>query len=106
MTMAPTAYQHSLKRLVDIFRSPREEGLYLYVDREQGLAPVPDALLVRFGKPSHAMTLLLEPGRKLARAEALQVLQSIESQGYYLQLPPLPDQDMFALRAQNHKLAR
>lgn len=78
-----------MKQLVEIFRSPREDGLYLYVDRQEGLSRVPEVLLARFGKPESAMTLLLEPGRKLAHANASSVLDSIRQQGFYLQMPPL-----------------
>ena len=104
--MGDTDYQHAMKRIVDIFRSPREEGMYLYVDRKQGVAPVPAELLERFGTPQHAMTLMLEPDRKLARADAGKVLEAIRDQGYYLQMPPLPDREMFAVRCNNQKLAR
>ena len=107
--MKPSAsqhYQHAHKRLVEILRSPREEGLYLYVDRQEGTARVPAALLDRFGKPETAMVLMLEPSRPLARADAARVLAAIEQQGYYLQLPPLPDSEMFAVRASKQKLGR
>ena len=76
-------------RLTTVYRSPREEGLYLYVDKSENLSRVPDALLQRFGKPEFAMHLLLKRDRKLARADAAHVLQAIEMQGFYLQLPPL-----------------
>jgi hypothetical protein len=97
--------QH-LKRLVEIFRSPREDGLYLYVDRQEGLSRVPEALLARFGKPESAMVLLLASTRKLARANASTVLESIQEQGFYLQMPPLPDSEMFAVRVNNQKLEK
>lgn len=100
------SYQHDNKRLVEIFRSSREADCYLYVDKKEGLARVPQELLDRFGKPESAMILLLEPTRKLARAEAGKVLDSIHDQGFYLQLPPLPDQEMFAVRASNNKLGK
>jgi uncharacterized protein YcgL (UPF0745 family) len=93
-----------MKRLIEIFRSPREEGLYLYVDKKEGLVRVPDILSERFGKLESAMTLLLEPTRKLARANAETVLEQIQNNGYYLQMPPLPDSDMFAVRINNQKL--
>ena len=79
-----------MKRLVEIFRSPRREGMYLFVDRARGLADVPEPLLARFGEPQPVMTLLLEPGRPLARAEAAEVLRQIAERGFYLQLPPVP----------------
>ena len=95
-----------MKRLVEIFRSPREDGLYLYVDRQEGLQRVPEALLARFGKPESAMVLMLEPSRKLARASASAVLDNFQEQGFYLQMPPLPDSEMFAVRVNNQKLEK
>lgn len=78
-----------MKQLVEIFRSPREEGLYLYVDRKEGLSRVPEVLLARFGKPESSMVLMLEPTRPLARANANTVLDTIREQGFYLQMPHL-----------------
>ncbi len=75
-------------RLATIYRSPKEEGLYLYVDKTDDLSRVPEELLKRFGKPELAMRLLLDPQRKLARADTTKVLQAVETQGFYLQLPP------------------
>lgn len=76
-------------RLVIIYRSPREEGLYLYVAQEESLDRVPKDLLQQFGKPEEAMRLKLDENRKLARANVQDVLSAIEIKGYYLQLPPL-----------------
>ncbi len=81
-----------MKRLVEIFRSGRREEMYLYVDRAQGLAEVPESLLKQFGEAHSVMTLVLEPGRKLARADAGEVLAEIEERGFYLQMPPTPEQ--------------
>ena len=97
-------YQHASKRLVEIFRSSREEGLYLYVDKKEGTARVPAALLSRVGALESAMLIMLEPERKLARADAARVLDAIETQGFYLQLPPQLDTDMQTMRLQNQKL--
>ncbi len=95
-----------MKVITEIFRSPREEGMYLYVKKDEGLSRVPEALLQRFGKPQSAMVLVLTPDKALARASADKVLESLESQGYYLQLPPLGDMDdaMRQVRAHNSKM--
>ena len=77
-----------MNRLVRIYKSPRKQDMYLYVDYTQGLTRVPQALLDRFGEPKEALSLELTPQRSLARANAEQVLNQIESAGYYLQLPP------------------
>jgi uncharacterized protein YcgL (UPF0745 family) len=80
-----------MKQLCAIYRSPKKEGMYLYVDKTQDLARVPEALLKQFGKPELAMTLLLGPDRKLSQANAAEVINAIDEQGYYLQLPPRPE---------------
>ena len=79
-----------MRRLIEIFRSSRKEEMYLYVDKAQGLEKVPEVLLKQFGEPQPAMTLLLTPDKKLARANAAEVLDKIESEGFYLQMPPTP----------------
>lgn len=76
------------KVICEVYRSPREEGMYLYVNKADGLSRVPEALLRRFGKAHQAMVLVLTPGRKLARASVEKVMACLEAPGYYLQLPP------------------
>lgn len=77
-----------MKRICEVFRSPRREGMYLYIDKQRGLEALPDALLATFGEPASVMTLLLTPERKLARVDGATVLAAIEDCGYYLQMPP------------------
>jgi uncharacterized protein YcgL (UPF0745 family) len=78
--------------------------MYLYVDKKDGLESVPGDLLKRFGKPELAMTLVLTPEKKLARADTQRVLDMIKEKGFYLQLPPRPELDMQELRNKNSKL--
>ncbi len=78
--------------LCQVFRSSRQQEMYLYVEKSRGLDAVPDELLARFGTPTPVMVLLLTPERTLARADAGAVLASIEQQGFYLQMPPTPAQ--------------
>ena len=78
--------------------------MYLYVDKQEDLARVPDALLKRFGKPEQAMTLLLHPERELARVDIHKVLAGLEEQGFFLQMPPQPDKDMQKLHEKNSKM--
>ncbi|MBP6701285.1 MAG: YcgL domain-containing protein [Halioglobus sp.] len=80
------------RRFVAVYKGARKPEAYLFVDKARGLADVPAVLLSQFGETEVAMTLLLEPGRKLARANAAQVLAAIEAQGYFLQMPPTADE--------------
>ena len=76
------------KHLVSVFRSPRREGMYVYIPREQSPEDLPTSLLEYFGRPVHALDLVLTPDRKLARADVADVIAAIDSQGFYLQMPP------------------
>mgnify|MGYP001820235062 CR=1 FL=1 len=71
-----------------IYRSSRKPETYLYVEKSRGLEDVPEALMQQFGEPEEVMSLLLDSERRLARADAAEVLQLIAQQGFYLQMPP------------------
>lgn len=75
--------------IVSIYRSPKKEGTYLYVEKAKGLERVPEVLLNQFGKPELAMTLALTSERKLARADAAKVMAAVTEQGFFLQMPPV-----------------
>ncbi|MCK2044871.1 YcgL domain-containing protein [Chromohalobacter moromii] len=85
------------KRLCEIFKSPRRDEMYLYVDRARGLTDVPEALLERFGKPVSVTVMMLGDDKSLARAKASDVLAAIETQGFYLQMPPARESYMLDL---------
>lgn len=92
--MTDTERTSNDRLICEIYRSPKEEGMYLYVLKDKGLTEVPEELLQRFGRPQQAMVLLLTPGRKLARASGESVMASLRERGYYLQLPPRPEADL------------
>lgn len=77
-----------MKRICAIFKSSVKDEMYLYVDKKEGLERVPELLLERFGKPIDVMTMLIKPDTKLARTDANKVLNALEEQGFYLQMPP------------------
>lgn len=76
--------------LCQVYKGTRREEMYLYVERDRGTADVPQTLLEQFGELEEVMLLPLTADRRLARADAREVLASIEAQGYYLQMPPTP----------------
>lgn len=77
-----------IKRLCSIYRSPKKEGMYLYVPKDAGFDEVPEALLKQMGTPGHVMDLLLTPEKKLARVDVNDVLRELADKGFYLQMPP------------------
>ena len=74
--------------LCQVYRSPRRQEMYLYVEKTQGLALVPADLMQRFGEPEAIMLVHLDGERQLARANADEVIEKITEQGFYLQMPP------------------
>lgn len=68
--------------------------MYVYVDRKTGLSELPEALLSMFGEPAHVLDMVLTVEKKLARADAEEVLEKIAEQGFYLQMPPGNEQQM------------
>ena len=77
------------KILVDIYRSGKKEGLYLYVKKEQDLSELPEILLKNFGKAEFAMRILLTADKKLARVDVSDVYAALDEQGFFLQMPPV-----------------
>jgi uncharacterized protein YcgL (UPF0745 family) len=71
-----------------IYKSLRKADAYLYVVNADDFAAVPTALREKLGRLEFVLKLELTPERKLARADAAQVIAALSDQGYYLQLPP------------------
>jgi len=81
-----------MKRICSIYKSPRKNEMYLYVDKREALSRVPEALLAVFGAPQHTFDLVLSPERQLAREDIHVVLENIEKQGFHLQMPPAEEE--------------
>lgn len=74
--------------LCAIYKSIKQEGMYLYVEKRDQFDVIPDELRQRFGKPQFVMLFNLAGDKPLKRADNHEVLQKIQTQGYYLQMPP------------------
>ena len=74
-----------------IYRSTKREQTYLYVEKKDDFSRVPDELMYSFGTPKLAMILPLDGRKKLIHADLDKVKQARADQGYYLQLPPPPE---------------
>ena len=78
-----------------IYRSPRKDEMYLYLQAEDDFETVPEALLKRFGTPVKVMELALSPERSLAREDVNKVMANLRSQGFHLQMPPKLQVDLY-----------
>lgn len=81
----------------DIYRSSKKDEMYIYVTSNMNetksedsdpLENVPDAVRQAFCRATFVMHLELHEGRKLARANVLHVIDSLETKGFFLQMPP------------------
>ncbi len=75
--------------LCAIYKSSKKEGAYLYVPKKDDFSQVPDALMQMFGKPVMVMMIKLD-GRDLAQVDIEKVKESLNKEGFFLQLPPPP----------------
>ena len=77
---------------IKVFKSLKKFDTYLYVDKLQNFEELPSGLRDSFGQYELVLEMELSPARKLARADANQVLSDIGFKGFYLQLPPTIDE--------------
>jgi uncharacterized protein YcgL (UPF0745 family) len=85
------------KLLCEIFKSPRQDEMYLYVDKRNGVQDLPAALLEHFGKPEPVLTMILTADKRLSRAKAADVMAAIDEKGFYLQMPPAKEKYLLDL---------
>lgn len=86
------------KTFVSVFRSTKRAGAYLYVRRGHPWDQLPEPLRELFGKPVHALDLVMTPDRKLARTTGRDVLAAIADKDYYLQFSDEQDSYIVAFK--------
>ncbi len=74
--------------LVDVFRSGRKSDTYLFLPRGADFQALPELLRKSFGSPELALSLQLTPERQLAHHDTQEVIRALETEGFFLQLPP------------------
>lgn len=77
-----------------VYKSLKQIDYYLYVNKDDELRQVPDALKRLLGRLQKVLELELGNGRALAQADAEEVLRQIRERGYYLQMPPRTGADI------------
>ena len=71
-----------------IYRCSKQPEMYLYVRADLPPAELPEALRQRAGRLTEVMRLELSQQRKLARVDVIRVIERLQAEGWYLQLPP------------------
>lgn len=78
----------SMKIQCDIYRCSKRPDTYLYLAVGKDQTELPMSLLSLLGELNAFLTLELTPDKKLAQANASDVMKAIEDTGFYLQMPP------------------
>ena len=76
-----------------VYRSNRKNFTYLYMKEQDDFSCVPESVLKVFGEPEFSLSFLLKPDKQLAQADTQHVIDQLETEGFYLQLPK-SDYDM------------
>ena len=77
--------------LCAIYKSTKKAQTYLFVKTRDDFSAVPEALMTTFGTPVLVTLTNLATKEKLAFANLDKVKSSLNEQGFYLQLPPPPE---------------
>ena len=91
------------KMICSIYRSSQKDEMYLYVDKKTGMDEVPETLLKVFGHAHHVMDILLTEQKTLARVKAVDVLEGISTEGFYLQMPPKKEDSLLDVHKAHNK---
>jgi uncharacterized protein YcgL (UPF0745 family) len=70
-----------------VYKSCKKADSYIYINQKDNFDNIPEQLLRIFGTPQFTLEFELTEDRKLSQAEAKQVMQNLDIQGYYLQMP-------------------
>ncbi len=77
----------------EVYRSNRKAGTYLFVADAEDLGNLPDDLKARLEPLEWVMAIDLAERDTLAATRPATVIDSIESRGFFLQLPPGKETD-------------
>jgi uncharacterized protein len=83
--------------ILSVYKSPKQDEMYLYVEKAKGLNAVPDELRTLFGTPVHVMDMPLKEDRVLGRADTEKLMKEVLEKGFYLQMPPPREEYMLDL---------
>jgi hypothetical protein len=86
-----------------IYRSLKKDETYVFLPVEKTLAELPADLLKMIGQTEKVMNLMLTAEKKMARGTAAEIMNSIEAQGFYLQMPINPQLNVNALPSFNER---
>ncbi|MCZ0750368.1 YcgL domain-containing protein [Aeromonas enteropelogenes] len=89
--------------LCAVYKSRKKAETYLFVERREDFSHVPEALMTTFGRPELVLMTKLDPAKPLGLANVSKVMAALTTQGFYLQVPPPPENLLEQHKAQLKK---
>lgn len=77
--------------LCAVYKTNKKSGMYLYVPKKGHFEDVPEALMSRFGVPELVTIIALEKRERLGGVDKEKLIDALNEQGFYLQMPPKED---------------
>lgn len=74
--------------LLAVYKTAKKAGMYLYIAKKDDFSSVPEALMNQFGRPQLVMMLPLSKRDALGGVDKAKLIDAINEQGFYLQMPP------------------
>ena len=74
--------------LCAVYKTRKKEGMFLYIKTKEDFSQVPEILMKQFGHPELVMFLPLDKREQLGRVDKKRLIDALNEQGYYLQIPP------------------
>ncbi|CAA6821630.1 MAG: Unknown protein [uncultured Thiotrichaceae bacterium] len=71
-----------------VYRSKHRHQTYLFLPKQGDFSEVPESLVKLFGETEFSFRFELTETRQLVLADATEVLQHINENGFFLQMPP------------------
>lgn len=88
--------------LVYVYKSSKKADTFLYVLKKNDFSDVPQALRTTFGTPTFIMVIPLNKRPKLGSVDKQTLIDELNQKGFYLQLPP-PPEDLLKVHKANQR---
>ncbi|MCX8729778.1 YcgL domain-containing protein [Gilliamella sp. B2969] len=69
-----------------IYRSPKKENCYLYLEKENDFSTIPGKVMSIFGSPVLVMKVLLDGKRRFVVGTSDEIEEKIKADGFFLQM--------------------
>lgn len=80
-----------------VYRSEKKQGMFLYLSKKNDFSCVPESLLKLLGETTYSFEFDLSKDRKLVKVEAIEVMKTMNKNGYFLQMPP-PKSELLGMK--------